>query len=92
MSDPQTKALAKLSDLALSDTGFVFDPYSGTTFSVNPTGLALLRWIKEGHDRPELLDRLRAEYETGQADLHRDLDDFMHLLRQHGIVPTDYAI
>ena len=27
-----------LKDLALSDTGFVFDPYTGATFTTNATG------------------------------------------------------
>ena len=35
--------------LALSDSGFVFDPLSGASFTVNASGLALIRILQEGH-------------------------------------------
>ena len=44
-----------LRDLAVSDTGFVFDPYSGATFSVNPTGLVILRALQQGAERDDVL-------------------------------------
>jgi hypothetical protein len=40
-----------LADLAVSDTGFVFDPFTGTTYTVNSTGLCLLHAFKEGLGR-----------------------------------------
>ena len=36
----------KLSDLAISDKGFVFDPYTGSTFSLNATGRGIVRWCR----------------------------------------------
>ena len=38
----------RLGDLALSDTGFAFDPLTGATFTVNATGLCVLLAMKEG--------------------------------------------
>ena len=50
-------ALTRLSDLAISDSGFVFDPYTGASFSVNLTGLTLLRALKDGDtDRAQLCE------------------------------------
>ncbi len=35
-------------NLALSDSGFVFDPSTGDSFSTNPIGLEIIRMLKEG--------------------------------------------
>ena len=85
-------ALHKLKDLALSDSGFVFDPYSGGTFSANATGLAILRGLKDGLGREALLARLRAEFELGLDDPARDLDEFLGVLRQNGLVPQEFSL
>ncbi len=38
----------RLQQLAVSDTGFIFDPQSGQSFSVNDTGLFVLQQLKRG--------------------------------------------
>lgn len=84
MSDSQ-----RMKDLALSDTGFVFDPYSGATFTVNATGLAVLRALKDDLPRQEIAARLQEGFETApNDDLSADVDDFVRALAQHGLVRT----
>ena len=58
-----------LKDLALSDTGFVFDPYTGATFTTNATGLAILQALREGLGRSAIIERLRERF-----DVHGDLE------------------
>lgn len=82
----------KLRDLAVSDTGFVFDPYSGSTFSVNKSGLTILDGLKAGKDRAEIIAALSEAFEVRGDDLERDLDEFCHLLRQSGLVPRDFEV
>ncbi len=36
-----------LKNLALSDTGFVFDPTTGNTYTLNETALAIVRLLKQ---------------------------------------------
>ena len=86
-----TSGKKQLMDLALSDTGFVFDPFTGATFTVNPTGLCVLQALKEGLGRHEIDARLKERFDVRAGDPSRDVDDFVHLLRQHGIVPGDFA-
>ncbi|MBX9952829.1 MAG: PqqD family protein [Candidatus Obscuribacterales bacterium] len=38
----------RLSQLAVSETGFIFDPQTGQSFSVNQTGLIVLDLLKRG--------------------------------------------
>lgn len=84
-------ALKKLQDLAVSDTGFVFDPYTGSTFSVNPTGKRILEGLKAGQSRDVIVADLEEAFEIRGDDLERDLDEFLHLLRQNGLIPREFT-
>jgi len=79
----------RLKDLAVSETGFVFDPYSGATFSLNASALSLLRGLKEGLDQDELIARLEESFDVTDADLSRDIDEFLELLRYNGVLPHE---
>jgi len=83
----------KLSDLAISDKGFVFDPYTGCTFSLNSCGRVMLEGIKRGAGREEILDDLTAAFAVGEdEDLDRDLGEFLQLMRREGLVPAEFTL
>ena len=82
----------KLKDLAVSETGFVFDPYTGATFSANDSALALLAGLKAGLDRQQLAARLDEAFEVTDRDLARDVDEFIEALCRFGLVPKDAAL
>jgi PqqD family protein of HPr-rel-A system len=78
---------ARLRELALSDSGFVFDPMTGHTFTVNPSGLQILRWLKDGVALEEMPQRLASEFELEPGeDPARDVQDFLMQLRECGFV------
>ncbi|MCB9568542.1 MAG: HPr-rel-A system PqqD family peptide chaperone [Myxococcales bacterium] len=81
----------RLRELAISDTGFVFDPYSGATFTVNPSGLVILEALRRRADRDAILDLLHERFDVHGEDLERDLDEFLHLLRHHGLIAEEGA-
>jgi hypothetical protein len=86
-------AAARLHDLALSESGFVFDPYSGGTFTVNRTGMTLLRALRDGLPRAAVIDLLRQEFQvSGDADVDSDIGEFARLLVQHGLVAPDFTL
>jgi hypothetical protein len=82
----------RLGDLALSDTGFAFDPYSGATFTINATGVCVLSAMKEGLSRQAISARVRERFDAHRADVDRDVDDFVALLRQNGILAEDAPV
>ena len=47
-------------NIAVSDTGFVFNPSSGESFNVNPLGMELLTYLKEDKDY-EFIKRIYEE-------------------------------
>lgn len=84
----------RLRDLAVSDTGFVFDPLSGATFSTNAVGLALLECLKADKVRDEILAEVASAFEVNEVedDLGRDLDEFIQLLKRNHILDSDFRL
>jgi hypothetical protein len=69
--------------LAVSNSGFVFDPVSGASFSVNVSGLAVLRAIQAGAiDMESIVKSLAAEFDAAPAVLERDVMEFAGRLRE----------
>lgn len=86
MRSPRT-----LSDLAISDNGFVFDPMAGATYSVNASGLCVLQSLKEGLGKQAIAQRLLDRFAMPTRDPSRDVDDFIRALRQHSLIPADFV-
>ena len=84
MRDPDFDP-AELRGLALSETGFLFDPRTGHSYNANATGVAVLAAMKEGLGRDAIVARLRAEFDGGGA-VEDDVDQFLELLRELGLV------
>jgi hypothetical protein len=80
-----------LADLAISDNGFIFDPLAGATFSVNATGLCVLQSLKEGLGQNAIARRLVERFAKATSDAARDVDEFVHQLRQHNLVSPDFS-
>jgi len=86
-------AQQKLKDLALSDSGFLFDPYSGVTYTTNAAGLVILRGLQQGWNRSAIVAALHDRFAVGEReDARRDLDEFLQLLRQHGLLPQEFEL
>jgi hypothetical protein len=69
--------------LAVSNSGFVFDPVSGASFSVNVSGLAVLRAIQAGAaDMDAIVRSLGTEFEAAPVVLERDVMEFAGRLRE----------
>jgi PqqD family protein of HPr-rel-A system len=88
----------RMKDLAVSDNGFVFDPWTGSSFSLNESGLCLLRGLQEGLGRAALAARLRERFELRDgagapaADLERDVDEFLNQLRRNELLGQDEEV
>jgi hypothetical protein len=50
-------------NIAVSENGFIFNPLTGDSFSVNETGVFILRKLKDGESEETILQDLMDEYE-----------------------------
>jgi len=73
--------LGNLQRLAISESGFVFDPVSGHNFTVNETGLSILRLLQKDTDVEQILSQLSKEYKAPLRDIERDVLEFAGVLR-----------
>jgi PqqD family protein of HPr-rel-A system len=75
----------RIKDLAISDSGFVFDPFSGGMFTLNPTGRTILESLREGLSEPEIVQRLRDEYDQVAPRVEDDVRDFLRTMKELGL-------
>jgi hypothetical protein len=69
--------------LALNDSGFVFDPMSGQSFTVNPCGLELLKLMQKQKDMSLIQHQILAEFDISPEVLERDFLEFSEQLRRY---------
>jgi hypothetical protein len=78
-----------LKNLAVSDTGFVFNPATGDSFSVNPIGLDILKYLKDGKSENDIKRYLLESYQTDKETVEKDLYDFFKMLHQLRLTEHD---
>lgn len=76
-------------NIALSDSGFVFDPSSGDSFSTNPIGLEIIQLMKDGKHVEEIKTELLQKYMTDETTLEKDIYDFVKMLSKLSIVEEE---
>ena len=54
--------------------------------SVNETGKLLWELLEKGAERGDLIAKLTEEYEVGEADAARDVDIFLHQLKEKALI------
>ena len=69
-------------NIALSESGFVFNPVTGDSYSANPVGKRVMELLQEEDSFDDILNILSEEYDVDRGRLEQDLDDFYALLRQ----------
>ncbi len=76
-------------NIALSDTGFVFNPSTGDSFSVNPIGLEILRKLKDNEPHDKIKKQLLETYSTDADSVEKDFYDFTKMLEQLQLTEAD---
>lgn len=76
----------RLNQLAINDEGFIFDPLTGESFTVNSTGLFIIRELKKGKRDDEILNGLLEEFNLSKEVAERDLIDFLEKLKSYKII------
>ena len=72
--------------IAISESGFVFDPMSGESFSVNEIGMKILSLIKEEKTAEEISQFFISGFDVDPADFEKYFYDFVGMLRQYQLI------
>jgi hypothetical protein len=76
-------------NIALSDTGFLFNPSTGDSYSTNPIGLDIIRELKEGSSPKEVLKFIIEKYEVEESRIEKDLGDFIDMLKSFQLMDNN---
>jgi len=77
--------MKKLSQLAINDEGFVFDPLTGDSFQVSETGLFIIQAIRDEKSDEDIAAALNDEFDVSVEDAQRDVTDFRGRLKNVGL-------
>jgi PqqD family protein of HPr-rel-A system len=75
----------RLKELAISETGFVFDPHSGGTFTLNATGQLIIKALRDGATSDQIVAQLRATFDDVTRNVVEDVEDFLRTLNDFGL-------
>ncbi len=76
-------------EIAISDSGFVFDPTTGESYSVNQIGVEILTLLKEGNDRKEISDFVLQKYEIDADTFENNYYDFINMLKKFNLIDAE---
>ena len=76
-------------NIAVSETGFVFDPTSGESYSINKVGQEIIALMNEGKTPREISAVMCEEYEIDPAGFEKYFYDFIGMLKQFQLIEED---
>jgi len=75
-------------NIAVSESGLLFNPVTGESFSVNPIGVEILGMIREEKTAGQITDYILDRYSTDKAAFEKDYHDFIGILYQNNLLET----
>ena len=76
-------------NIAISDSGFVFDPSTGESFTFNPTGMEIFKYLKEGKAFDEIKEIITDKYDVEERSFERFYFDFISMLKQYQLIDNE---
>jgi hypothetical protein len=76
-------------NLAISENGFVFNPATGDSFSVNELGVYIVNLIRNGKSKNEIVEIIAEEYNAEKSNIERDFNEFLNVLSNHQLIDSN---
>lgn len=76
-------------NIAISETGFVFNPLTGDSFSTNAVGRLILSELQKGATNEDIKQTVSQTFAVDYSTLERDFDDFIMMLKSYQIIRTN---
>jgi hypothetical protein len=73
-------------NIATSESGFIFNPSTGDSFSANPIANEIIQSLKEGQSIQKIKSSIADRYEVDIFQLEKDLDNFVLQLREANLL------
>jgi PqqD family protein of HPr-rel-A system len=73
-------------NIATSEAGFIFNPGTGDSFSVNNTGAEILSLLKENNTQEEIVENIASRFDIDRVQFEKDLEDFVSQLQIYNLL------
>lgn len=73
-------------DIAVSESGFLFNPETGDSFSLNPIGTQIVKLLQEKNSDQDVIEFILEEYAIDQHTVEKDLYDFKNMLSNYKLM------
>lgn len=73
-------------NIAVSESGFIFNPGTGDSFSVNGIGAEIIHLLQENNPIGVISSTISVKYGVGKNQVEKDLDDFISLLFSYNLL------
>jgi len=70
-------------NVAVSDNGFLFNPLTGDSYSVNLIGQEIIRYLKDGKSEEEIMKTITDGYMIDNNTAEKDFLDFKRMLEAY---------
>lgn len=78
------------SNIALSNTGFVFNPTTGDSYTINQVGQEILGYLGENKSLEEITSLMTSTYDIDPPSFEKYYFDFISMLRQFELLDEEY--
>ena len=76
-------------NIAISENGFIFNPLTGDSFSVNETGVFIVQKLKDGESDETIIQNLKDKYDLDTSTTEKDFNDFLSMLQSYQLIAND---
>jgi hypothetical protein len=76
-------------NIAVSETGFVFNPTTGDSYTINQVGQEILGYLGENRSLAEITSLMTSSYEIDPSSFEKYYFDFISMLRQFELLDEE---
>ena len=80
------KPYKKLFALQIDETGFVFDPTKGISYTLNETALRVITLLKNGCPEENLYIRIAEEYAISLPSAEFDIENLLNTMKKYQLI------
>ena len=73
-------------NIAVSESGFIFDPTSGESYSLNPVGTEIVNLLKNDRSYEEIKEVILQKYDVDDISFEKYYFDFINMLKQFNLI------
>lgn len=78
-----------LRNVAISESGFLFNPTTGDSFTLNETAMFVLALLKDNKTKEHVIDEVLDKYDVDKDVFVKDFDDLMYSLKSYKLIGNE---